>query len=121
MWVLKRAEPVIVALVIVSMATGVLWLIRQSASSDQHPVFFYLLPVALVAMVYGRWPAVLGVVVATACADYFLYEPLYSMDIVTWEEFGDLACFALVALFGVKCATELLRPPRTPPKSRYGA
>lgn len=121
MWILKRAEPVVVALAIVSVATAVLWLIKRGTGSDEHPVFFYLLPVALVAILYGRWPAVLGVIVATACADYFLYEPLYSMDIVTWEEFGDLSCFALLALLGVKCASELFRPTKTPPKSRYGA
>jgi hypothetical protein len=50
MWILKRAEPVVVALAIVSVATAVLWLI-----------------------------------------------------------------------IGVKCASELFRPTRTPPKSRYGA
>jgi K+-sensing histidine kinase KdpD len=121
MWILKRAEPVVVALAIVSIATAVLWLVKRGTGSDEHPVFFYLLPVALVAILYGSWPAILGVVVATAFADYFLYEPLYSMDIVSWEEFGDLSCFALLALLGVKCASELFRPTRTPPKSRYGA
>jgi len=43
------------------------------------------------------------------------------MDIVTWEEFGDLSCFALLALLGVKCASEIFRPRKVPPKSRYGA
>jgi K+-sensing histidine kinase KdpD len=121
MWILKRAEPVFAALAIVSVATVVLCLLKHGPGSDQHPVFFYLLPVALVAILYGNWPAVLGVVVAVACADYFLYEPLYSLDIVTWEEFGDLACFALLALLGVKCASELFNPRKIPPKSRFGA
>ena len=121
MWILKRAEPVLVALAVVSAATAVLCLLKQGPASNEHPVFFYLLPIVLVAILYGSWPAVLGVAVATAFADFFLYEPIYSMDIVSWEEFGDLACFALVALLGVKCAGEFFRPTKAPPKSRYGA
>jgi K+-sensing histidine kinase KdpD len=121
MWILKRAEPVIVALAIVSIVTAVLWLVRQSTSGDQHPLFFYLLPLALVAMLYGRWPAILGVVVAAECADFFLYEPLYSIDLPSWGEFGDLVCFVLLGLIGIKCTSELFRPTKAPPRSRYGA
>ena len=120
MWILKRAEPVVVVLAIVCVATAVLWLIKQGTASDQHPIFFYLLPIALVTMLYGRWPAMLCVVIAMACADFFLYDPLYSIDLPSWTEFGDLVCFALLALVGVKCASELFSRTRIPPKSRYG-
>jgi K+-sensing histidine kinase KdpD len=121
MWILKRAEAVVVALAIVSAATAILFVLKRGPGSDEHPVFFYLLPIAFVAILYGSWPAVLGVVAATALADYFLYEPIFSIDIVSWEEFGDLACFALLALLGVKCTGEFFRPTKAPPKSRYGA
>ena len=121
MWIVKRAEPVAVALAVVLVATAVLWMVKQSAASEQHPVFFYLLPIALVTMLYGRIPALLGVALATALADFFLYDPLYSMNISSWLEFGDLACFTLVALVGVKCTSELFhRSAKSPPKSRYG-
>ena len=49
----------------------------------------------------------LGVFTATACADFFLYDPLYTFNIASRVEFGDLACFALLALIGVKCTSEL--------------
>ena len=121
MWIVKRAEPVAVALVVILAATAVLWIVKQSAASVQHPVFFYLLPIALVTMLYGSLPALLGVFFATALADYFLYDPLYTMNVSSWLEFGDLACFALVALVGVKCTSELFhRSAKNPPKSRYG-
>jgi K+-sensing histidine kinase KdpD len=121
MWIVKRAEPVAVALAVVLVATAVLWMVKQSAVSEQHPVFFYLLPIALVTMLYGSLPAVLCVVVAMECADFFLYDPLYSIDLPSWGEFGDLVCFALVALISVKCTSELFhRSARNPPKSRYG-
>jgi K+-sensing histidine kinase KdpD len=120
MWFVKRAEPVAVMLAVVCVATAVLWLIKQSTNSDQHPVFFYLLPIALVTMLYGSLPAFLGVAFAAAFADFFLYDPLYSMT-MSWLQFGDLACFTLVALIGVKCTSELFhRPMKSPPKSRYG-
>jgi K+-sensing histidine kinase KdpD len=74
-----------------------------------------------VTMLYGRLPALLGVFAAAVCADYFLYDPLYSFTIDTRVEAGDLACFMLVALVGVKCTSELFHPAvRLPaPKSRY--
>jgi K+-sensing histidine kinase KdpD len=121
MWILKRAEPGVMAFAIVSAATVVLFLLKHGLGRDEHPVFFYLLPIALVALLYGSWAAVLGVVVATVYADYFLYEPLYSIDILSWVEFGDLSCFALLALLAVKCASDLFRPTKAPPKSRFGA
>src|SRR5271169_612260 len=120
MSIMKRAEPVAVALAVVSVATAVLWLVKQGTNTDQHPVFFYLLPIALVTMLYGRLPAMLCIFGAALCADFFLYDPLYTIDIPTWREFGDQACFALVALVGVKCAGELFhRSSKNPPKSRF--
>jgi len=113
--------PVTVALAVVSAITLALWYSKLTTLGPAHPVFFYLLPLVLVTMFYGRWPALLGVFVAAACADYFLYDPLYSFVIDTRAEAGDLACFMLVALVGVKCTSELFRPSvRLPaPKSRY--
>jgi K+-sensing histidine kinase KdpD len=121
MGMVKRAMPATVALAVVSAITLVLWYSKLTAFGPEHPVFFYLLPIALVTILYGRWPALLGVFAAAACADYFLYDPLYSFAIDTRVEAGDLACFMLVALLGVKCASELFHPPvRVPaPRSRY--
>jgi K+-sensing histidine kinase KdpD len=122
MGMLKRAMPAAIALAVVSAITLVLWYSKLTAFGPEHPVFFYLLPIALVTILYGRWPALLGVFTAAICADYFLYDPIYSLAIDTRVEAGDLACFMLVALLGVKCACELFHPAvRLPaPRSRYG-
>jgi K+-sensing histidine kinase KdpD len=121
MEMLKRALPAAVALAVVSAITLVLWYAKLTMFGPEHPVFFYLLPIALVTILYGRWPALLGVFAAAACADYFLYDPIYSFVIDTRVEAGDLACFMLVALLGIKCASELFHPTvRVPaPRSRY--
>lgn len=118
---LKGLVPVAIALTVVSVVTAILWYFKLATVGPDHPVFFYLLPIALLTMLYGSLPALLGVVAAAACADFFLYDPIYSFVISSRVEFGDLACFTLVALMGVKCTSELFhRSPRLPPPtSRY--
>jgi K+-sensing histidine kinase KdpD len=122
MRLLRGAVPIAGALAVVSAVTLVLWYFKSATIGPDHPVFFYLLPIGVVTMVYGSWPALLGVFTATACADYFLYDPLYSFSIDSRVEFGDLACFSLLALIAVKCTSELFPIiEKIPgPKSRFG-
>jgi K+-sensing histidine kinase KdpD len=110
MSILTRAIPAAVTLAVVSVITAILWYLKVATASPHDPVFFYLLPLMLVAILYGSRPALLGAVTAFACADFFLYDPLYSFDICSRAELGDLSCFALLALIGVKCTSELFRP-----------
>jgi K+-sensing histidine kinase KdpD len=121
MQLVKATTSLTVAVAVVSVVTAVLLYFKLTAVGPAHPVFFYLLPIALVTMLYGSVPALLCVITATACADYFLYDPVYSFDISSRVEFGDLACFTFLALVGIKCATELFwRSSKVPaPKSRY--
>ena len=122
MSIAKASVSVAVSLAIVSAVTAALLHFKLATAGPDHPVFFYLLPIALVMMVYGRFPALLCVVTAAICADYFLYDPIYSFDISSRVEFGDLACFVFLALVGVKSTSELFRrsTDMAAPKSRYG-
>jgi K+-sensing histidine kinase KdpD len=113
-----RALPAAISLTVVAVLTAILWYLKLSPLGLRDPVFFYVLPIILVAIIYGRGPALLGVCAAFLCADYFLYDPLYSLDISSRVEFGDLACFSLLALIGVKCVGEVFRPLVKPKKSR---
>jgi K+-sensing histidine kinase KdpD len=99
-----------VSLAVVFGVTAVLWYLRLTSVNLHDPVFFYVLPVTVLAIAYGSGPAFLGVLAAFVCADYFLYEPLYTLDISSRVELGDLGCFCLLALSGVKCASALFRP-----------
>jgi len=110
MWNFKGAVPTVAALAIVSAMTAVLWLIKLGATGPQHLVFFYLLPTAVVGMLYGGLPAMLCTVAATACAAFFLYDPLYSFEVSSARDLGELVWFAGLALLGAKCTAELLRP-----------
>jgi K+-sensing histidine kinase KdpD len=113
MRLLREAVPVVVSLVFVAAVTMVLWLIKTTAVEPQHLVFFYLLPTTLVAVLYGSWPAMLSAIAATACAAFFLYDPLYSFTVSGTRELGELICFTGLALIGAKCTADLLRPAAT--------
>ena len=110
MRILKQAAPVAVALATVAAATAVLWLVKLSAVGPQHLVFFYLFPIALVAILYGSLPAMLCVIAATLSAAFFLYDPIYSFYVAGPVQLGELICFAGLALIGAKCTADLLRP-----------
>jgi K+-sensing histidine kinase KdpD len=110
MGILKQAAPMALVLGVVSAVTTVLWFIRISAVGPQHLVFFYLLPMALIATLYGNLAAVLYGIAATLCAVFFLYDPLYSFYVTSPLDVGELVCFVGLALIGAKCAADLLQP-----------
>jgi hypothetical protein len=70
-------------------------------------VYFYLLPVVLIAVLYTGPAAMLCAGVAILCADYFLTDPVFSFYTAEWD---DLIWFAVLAAFAIK-TTESLLPP----------
>ena len=110
MGIFRRAAPVALVFAVVSVVTAILWFIRISAVGPQHLVFFYLLPIALVATLYGSFLAMLYGIAATLCAAFFLYDPLYSFYVASPLDVGELVCFVSLALIGAKCAADLLQP-----------
>jgi K+-sensing histidine kinase KdpD len=110
MRIMKGALPVIVALSLMFIVTAVLCVVKREAVGPQHLVFFYLLPTALVAVLYGTRVAMFCAVVATLCSAFFLYDPMYSLYVSNPVELGELVCFAGLALIGAKCTADLLRP-----------
>jgi K+-sensing histidine kinase KdpD len=115
MRMMTPAIRVAVSLTVVSLVTTILWYFKLAGAGPLHPVFFYLLPVALLAMFVGRVPALLCASLATVCSAYFLYDPVYSFQVTNRLEVGDLVCFGVLALIGVHCTGELLRPPAKVP------
>jgi K+-sensing histidine kinase KdpD len=106
-----RTIPLAVSLAIVCFVTAILWYVKRSGMGPLHPVFFYLLPIAVLTMLYGRLPALVCASVAMLCSAFFLYDPVYSFHVSNRLEVGDLVCFAVLALIGVQTTGELLRPP----------
>jgi K+-sensing histidine kinase KdpD len=122
MKLVKGVIPFAVTLVVVAAVTGILFVGKQAHVGPHHPVFVYLLPVALVAIAYGTLPAALCAIAAAMCSAYFLYDPIYSFHVSNRLEYGDLICFTGLALIGVKCTVELTRPTGKMPaaKPRFG-
>jgi K+-sensing histidine kinase KdpD len=110
MRVLKGLMPIAASLGLMSVVTALLWQINQTAAGSHALVYIYLFPVALIAALYNGRIAVLSAAVALVCADYFLQEPLYSLANNNPREYGDLVCFALLAVTAIKFIRELVRP-----------
>jgi K+-sensing histidine kinase KdpD len=105
-----KGVPVAVSVGLVLAVTAVLWLINSIGAGSYHLVYIYLFPVALIAVLYGGRLALLGTAVALICADYFLQKPLYIFGNDNPLEYGDLFCFALLAITAIKFIRGLLRP-----------
>jgi K+-sensing histidine kinase KdpD len=119
----KGAVPFAVTLVIVAAVTAILLYFKLAGVGPHHPVFFYLLPITLVAILLGSAPATMFAIAAIPCGAFFLYDPVYSFRITNPLELGDLICFSMLALIAVKCTVELLRPAKSPaptPRPRLG-
>jgi K+-sensing histidine kinase KdpD len=120
---LKGATPFAVTFIVGVAVTATLFYFKLAGIGPHHPVFFYLLPIALVAIMFGSAPATLFAITAIPCGAFFLYDPVYSFRITNPLEFGDLICFSVLALTAVKCTVELLRPAKssaTAPRPRFG-
>ncbi len=117
MGAVKRVLSVAEAIGLILAVTAVLWLLKTTGADHHHLIYVYLFPVALIAGLYSGRLAVLSMVIALLCADFFLQEPLYSLANDNPLEYGDLFCFALLAITAIKFIRELLRP-RASIKSR---
>jgi len=76
-----QGVPFAVSLTVVCLVTAILWYVKRSGIGPLHPVFFYLLPIALLTMLYGRLPALVCASVAMLCSAFFLYDPVYSFHV----------------------------------------
>ena len=105
----ERLAPVLVPLLIVIAVTDVLYFFKDAVHA-RHLVFFYLLPTAFVAMLYGSVLSMILAIDATFLAAFFLCDPRYTIYVSDPREVGELILFATTALIGAKCTAELTRP-----------
>src|SRR5262249_60923208 len=103
-----RVAPIVVPLLIIIAVTEVAYFIKDVAHA-RHLVFFYLLPTAFIAMLYGSVLSMICAIDATLVADLFLYNPNYTLYVSDPRQAGELFLFGLTALIGAKCTAELMR------------
>jgi K+-sensing histidine kinase KdpD len=107
----KRVAPISVSLTIIIAVTVVLFCFKDAQPHPQHLVFFYLLPTAFVAILYGSVPSMFCAITATVIGAFFLTDPFYMSDP---REVGELIFFAGNALIGAKCTADLTHPLEKP-------
>jgi K+-sensing histidine kinase KdpD len=107
---LRGILPIVVSVGLILAVTAILWRLNSTAAGSYHLVYIYLFPVALIAALCSGRLALLGTAVALICADYFLQKPLYIFGNDNPLEYGDLFCFALLAITAIKFIRVLLRP-----------
>jgi len=106
-------SPIVVPFLIIIAVTQLLHLFKTAVGAD-HLVFFYLLPTAFVAMLYGSVLSMIFAIDATLVADLFLYNPGYTLYVSDPRAAGELFLFGLTALIGAKCTGELMRQVERP-------
>ena len=106
----RWATATCVSLAILFVVTAALWRMRLALpGAIDHPVFFYLVPTAALAMIYGVVEGASFAIAAFACSAFFLYDPIYSFRVSSVHALGELFWFLVIALLGVKCVAELRR------------
>ena len=89
--------PFLVAGLLVAIATGAGWLLQEVANLDNIALVF-VLPVLVVSLAYGLWPALAASVAATFAYNYFFLQPLYTLQIAEPENVAGMLLFSIVAL-----------------------
>ena len=115
----KGVFPFAVTFAVIAAVTATLLYFKLAGVGPHHPVFFYLLPITLIAILFGSAAATTFAIAAIPCGAFFLYDPIYTFQVSNPLEYGDLICFSVLALIAIKCTVELLRPTKSPaPASR---
>ena len=64
------------------VVTAILWWVKLALpGAAHHPVFFYLVPTAVLALICGVIEGALFAVAAFVCSAFFLYDPIYSFHV----------------------------------------
>jgi K+-sensing histidine kinase KdpD len=113
MRLLKRTAPITVSLAMILVVTAVLFYFRE-AQHQHHLVFLYIFPTAIVAMIYGSVLSMVCAIFATLVANFFLYDPIYSLYVSDPRDVGELIIYAVTGLIGAKCVAELTHSPQKP-------
>jgi K+-sensing histidine kinase KdpD len=104
----KRAIATAMSLAILFVVTAILWwATRALPGAVNHPVFFYLIPTAVIAMVYGIGDGALFAVAAFVCSAFLLYDPIYSFRVSDVHALGELFWFLVTALLAVQSVAQL--------------
>jgi len=93
----RWVTPITASAALLALTTGFLWMIDASLQQD-HLIFIYFVPTALIAIRYGSVPAMCVTIVAAFAAAYFFYEPRFSFRVENPLDLLELILFSLLGL-----------------------
>jgi len=102
--ILRRAAPAAACVALTAATTAILFQMHDSQAAPQGLVYFYLIPLVLIAISSTARIAMLSAGIALLCADYFLQDPIYSFYT---SEYDDLILFAALAGLGIKAVQRM--------------
>ena len=89
--------PIAVAAALVAVATGPALLISETVDLPNISLL-YLLPVLLMALWYGLWPAIATVALAALAYNFLFTNPLYTFRITDPENITNILFFSIAAI-----------------------
>ncbi len=90
--------PFAATILMVALATGVIFLFQSWLATLNLVSIIYLIPVLVVSLWWGTWPGIIAAIDGALAADFFFYPPLYSFWIGDTQNIADLIVFLIVAL-----------------------
>ena len=103
--IFRRAIPVAASVALTAATTAILFQMHDSQAAPQGLVYFYLIPLVLIAIFSTARIAILSAGMALLSADYFLQDPIYSFYT---SEYYDLILFLALAGLGIKALQKLI-------------
>ena len=93
----RWVSPITASAVLLALTTAFVWLIDVPIQND-HLIFIYFVPTALIAIRYGSISAMCVTIVSTFAAAYLLYAPRFSFMVANPLDLMELILFSLLAL-----------------------
>ena len=106
--------PFLVAGLLVAVAAGAGWLLQEAVNLDNIALVF-VLPVLVVSLAYGLWPALAAAVAATFAYNFLFLDPIYTLQIAEPENVAGMLLFSIVALVASGLAARTRDPERGRP------
>jgi two-component system sensor histidine kinase KdpD len=104
----EHGIPALIGFLAVVVVTAIMMTYSEYFGRD-HLIFFYLLPIAGIAMIFSSTPAVVTSIIAVIGAAYFLFPPVFSLRVDDRLQVVELFLFSVLAFIASKAASRLLR------------
>lgn len=93
----RWVTPITASALLLALTTFGLWLLAPGLQQD-HLIFIYFVPTALIAIRYGSVSAMCVTIASTFAAAYLLYTPQFSFMVENTLDLMEMILFSLLAL-----------------------